>query len=98
MYNLKQGELKMKKLTYTVYYLQNNELVQHYFSTFAQAAGCAGALTGLRYINAKLVITDKDGGYYSEEGCLYKYAAGQSERTACNKSFITKISQIETGA
>ncbi len=82
-------------VTYHVFYLENGQLVNKDYSTFAQAAGVAGALTNvLRFISATLKKTDSDGGYYSEHGFLYKYAANQSERVKCNPAFITKLMEV----
>lgn len=61
------------KAEYSVKTMEAGKLVKKPFETFAAAAGCADALTGIRFIDVEFYSVDKNGGRSSISGCLYIY-------------------------
>lgn len=80
------------KAIYSVKTMEDGKLVTHIFQTFAAAAGCAEALTGIRFMDVEFYSVDTEGGRSSISGSLYVYGKN-GVRRACNPYLVRKATE-----
>lgn len=80
------------KALYTVAYLVAGQLKRETFETFAAAAGCADALSGIRFIDVEFYQVDDEGGRSSISGSLYCYGRNGTRRV-CNQYLVNQATK-----
>lgn len=83
------------KAIYTVCSIIAGKLKREAFETFAAAAGCADALTGIRFIDVEFYSVDSEGGRSSISGSLYCYGRNGARRV-CNP-YLVKQATLRGG-